>query len=115
MEDRWDEQVSTDVLSGDVCYFCLKPTGLGDKLCDNGKADNPCSLSFHAGCYQHHLDETKLFKKCICRHCAVCGAALRSNCVGNCTLCSANMHLDCAYKPNFYCVVCHHAVWPLEA
>jgi hypothetical protein len=25
------------------------------------------------------------------------------------------MHLDCARKLNFYCVVCHHAVWPLEA
>ena len=47
--------VSTNVLSssGDICYFCLKPNGLGDKLCDRGKADNPCSLSFHAGCYQH--------------------------------------------------------------
>ena len=53
--------------------------------------------------YQCYWDETKLFKKCICRHCAVCGAALRSNCFGDCTLCSANMHLDCARKLNLLC------------
>jgi hypothetical protein len=31
----------------------LKPTGGGDKLCDNSKAKNSCELSFHGACYEH--------------------------------------------------------------
>ena len=113
MEDRWDNQLSTAVLSGDKCVYCLLPTGDDDKLCDNGREGNQCRLSFHELCYKQHWDEIKAYKKCICRHCAVCGLVLPKKMVGDCSICNANMHLECARKLDFYCIGCHHAVWPL--
>lgn len=115
MEDRWDNQLSTAVLSGDKCVYCLLPTGDDDKLCDNGREGNQCRLSFHDLCYKQHWNEIKAYKKCICRHCAVCtcGLVLRKEVVGDCSICNANMHLECARKLDFYCIGCHHAVWPL--
>ncbi len=85
------------------------------KLCDNGREGNQCRLSFHNLCYKQHWDEIKAYKKCICRHCAVCGLVLqlRKEVVGDCSICNANMHLECARKLDFYCIGCHHAVWPL--
>jgi hypothetical protein len=62
MEDRWDNQLSTAVLSGDKCVYCLLPTGDGDKLCDNGREGNQCRLSFHDLCYKQHWDEIKAHK-----------------------------------------------------
>jgi hypothetical protein len=95
MEDRWDNHLSTAVLSGDKCVYCLLPTGDGDKLCDNGRKGNQCRLSFHELCYKQHWDEIKAYKKCICRHCAVCGLVLPKKMVGDCSICNANMHLEC--------------------
>ena len=85
MEDRWDNQLSTAVLSGDKCVYCLLPTGDDDKLCDNGREGNQCRLSFHDLCYKQHWNEIKAYKKCICRHCAVCtcGLVLRKEVVGD--------------------------------
>ena len=76
---------------------------------------NQCRLSYHDLCYKQHWNEIKAYKKCICRHCAVCGLVLRKEVVGDCSICNANMHLECARKLDFYCIGClsHHAVWPL--
>ena len=32
-------------------------------------------------------------KKCICRHCAACGASVARDSVGACEMCHADMHL----------------------
>ena len=61
-----------------------------------------------------HWGEAKQYTKCICRHCAVCGITLRTKVVGDCLVCLANLHLDCARKVDFYCIGCHHAIWDLE-
>jgi hypothetical protein len=81
------------------------------KLCDNGREGNQCRLSFHDLCYKQHWNEIKAYKKCICRHCAVCtcGLVLRKEVVGDSSICNANMHLECARKLDFYCIGCHHA------
>ena len=79
--------------------------GGGDNLCDNSRAKNSSELSFH-GAYEHHWGETKQYRICISRHCAVCGDALQTGVVGDCEVCCLNMHLTCARKLNFYCFVC---------
>ncbi len=105
-QTRWRTAGTTScrllVRSGDKCVYCWLPTGDGDKLCDdNGREGNQWRLSCHDLCY-----EIKAYKKCICRHCAVCGLVQGS---GRWLF---NLHAW-PRKLDFYWIGCHHAVWSL--
>ncbi len=117
LEDRWNETQSAGVLAGDLCCFCLGPTVGEDMACDHGKPHktNNCPIVFHKKCYKHHWQQKRpTWKKCICRHCAACGGTLTKNVVDSCRKCRAEFHLECAHALNFYCMVCHHAIWPKQ-